>query len=240
MLAPVLPCKYCRTLIPRFDLGSQAFEAVVRALSNGSKTLVAAELRHFVQCREVEAQTWVNHLLTCAHAWPSTEADQKLFSSIDQAFDGIAKPEHFTNYEHCGECKEHDDTLRKGTRETLRREDLGNAGWDPITFSSVEGMGYYFPVLARFALLPDVWTDHSWYGSQLLSHLSWDGGTNRFLAWCSPKQRDAVYALLNHLMATRMPAITNYGDEDALLNALVSWQPPNPSLQRTLNGAAEL
>lgn len=146
---------------------------------------------------------------------------------IEQAFEGISKPEHFTNYTHCDECEVHDKTLRTRTRETLRREDLGNAGWDPITFSSEEGIAYLLPALARFALLPDVWRHHSWYGSQLLFHLSWDGGSNRFLAWCSPRQCDAVYTFLVHLAATRRLAIERGGDEDALQTALSAWRPPD-------------
>jgi hypothetical protein len=158
---------------------------------------------------------------------------------IEQAFAGLSKPEHFTNHAHCDECEEHDQTLLARTRETLRREDLGNAGWDPIIFSSEEGIAYLFPALARFALLPDVWRQHSWYGSQLLSHLAWDGGSNRFLAWCSPGQRDAVYSLLMHLAETRRPAIEREGDENALLTALSGWRPPGPSMQPTSGGAAD-
>jgi hypothetical protein len=176
MSPPVLPCEHCRALVPRLEVNDREFQAIVKALSDGSKTLAAAELRHFVQCRESEAQAWVDHLLTCAPAWPIARADQNVLDCIDQAFGGISKPEHFADYTHCDECAEHDNTLRRRTRETLRREDLGNTGWDPITFSNEEGIAYLFPALARFALLPDVWRQqHSWYGSQLLAHLSWDG-----------------------------------------------------------------
>lgn len=233
MSAPKLSCKHCGALVPRFEANDQEFQAVVKAISAGSKTIAAAELRYFVQCSESEAQAWVEHLLSCAHAWPSAEADQEVLRCIDQAFEGLSKPEHFTDHTHCDECEEHDKTLRRRTRETLRREDLGNAGWDPITFSSEEGIGYLFPALARFSLLPDVWSHHSWYGSQLLSHLSCDGGGNRFLAWCSPGQRDAVYTLVGHLAATRRSAIERGSDEDALLTALSAWRPPDPSIKRT-------
>lgn len=231
MSAPALPCEHCGVLVPRFAVNEQEFQAVVKAISDGSKTIAASELRYFVQCRESEAQTWVDHLLSCAHAWPLAEADQEVLRCIDHAFEGLSKPEHFTNHTHCDECKEHDKTLRARTRETLRREELGNAGWDPITFSSEEGIGYLFPALARFALLPDVWRQHSWYGSQLLSHLSWDGGSNRFLVWCSPRQRDAVYCFLIHLAATRRAAIERGSDENELLTALAAWRPPSPSMQ---------
>lgn len=220
-----LPCQHCGALVPRFDVNDEQFQAIVKAIADGSKTIAAAELRHFAQCSEAEARAWVDHLLSCPYAWPSAEADEQVLRCIDVAFADIAKPEHFTNYTHCSECEDHDKTLRARTRETLRREDLGNAGWDPITFSSEQGIAYLFPALARFALHPDVWTDYGWYGSQLLFHLSYDGGSNRFLAWCSPTQRDAVYALLKHLSETRRSVIELGLDEDLLEAALAAWEP---------------
>lgn len=223
--AVAVPCPHCGALVPRFDVNDEQFQAIVKAIADGSRTIAAAELRHFAQCSEEEARAWVDHLLSCAYAWPSAEADEQVLRHIDQAFAEVARPEHFTNYTHCSECEDHDKILRSRTRQTLRREDLGNAGWDPMTFSSEQGIAYLFPALARFALLPDVWRDYSWYGSQLLSHVSWDGGSNRFLAWCSPSQRDAVYALVRHMSETRRSAIERHLDEDLLETALAAWQP---------------
>lgn len=223
--ADVLLCEHCGALVPRFDVDDEQFQAIVKAIADGSKTIAAAELRHFAQCSEPEAHAWVDHLLSCPYAWPLAEADEEVLRHIGQAFAGISKPEHFTNYGHCDECEEHDNVLRARTRETLRREDLGSAGWDPITFSSEQGIAYLFPALARFALLPDVWVNRDWYGSQLLSHLSYEGGSNRFLAWCSPTQRDAVYALLKHLSETRRAAIELGLDDHSLKAALAAWQP---------------
>ncbi len=229
MSAPALPCEQCRAPVPHLEVNNLEFEAIVKALYGGSRTLAAAELRHFVQCAESEAQAWIDHLLSCARAWPSADADQEVLRCIDLAFEGIPKPEHFTDPTHCAECEEHDNILRNRTLQTLHREDLGSAGWDPITFSSEEGIAYLFPALARFALLPDVWRQHDWYGSQLLFHLSWEGGSNRFLGWCSTRQRDAVFTLLSHMAATRGPAIERHADKDTLRIALAAWQPPDRS-----------
>lgn len=228
MSAPKLPCEHCRVLFPRFVVSDEQFQAIIKALSDGSKTLATAELKHFVQCKDEEAEAWMDHLLGCTSSWPLSEADRQVLRELDQAFGDVPRPDHFTNYTHCSECKEHDDTLRMRTRETLRREDLGSCGWDPVNFSSVEGIGYLFPALARFALLPDAWnTRHDWYGSQLLFHLSHGGGSNRFLAWCSPRQANAVYHLLLQLAASRLHDIQNYGEESSLRTALEAWQPPD-------------
>lgn len=229
MPTSLLPCAHCRTLVPHFEVDNQAFQAVASALYNGSKTIAAAELKYYVQCQDAEAQAWVNHLLSCAYAWPTAEDDQIILQRIEQTFKDVHKPAHFTDYNHCEECKEHDETLRAQTRDTLQRNDLGNDGWDPFNFSSAEGIGYFFPALARFALLPAVWRDHDWYGSRLLWHLSYAGNNNRFLGWCSTSKRDAVYALLQHLMATRLQDVINHGDEDTLRTALAAWAPLSPS-----------
>lgn len=220
-------CEHCGAPVPRLALAPPDFEAVVAALRNGSKTLAAAEVKHAAGCEEPEAAAWVAHLLSCLGAWPTAAADAPLLQQIEAAFAAIEKPEHFTNFHHCDECAEHDTTLRNRTRDTLRRQDLGNPGWDPLVFSSVEGIAYFLPALARFALLPDVWRDHEWYGCQILSHLCYEAERNRFLAWCSERQREAVYGLLKHLEATRGPDVQRLGCNEDLAAALSLWRTPD-------------
>lgn len=229
MTSTTVSCPHCAAVVIDFSPAEADFQTVVRALANGSRTLAAGEFKYFAQCSDAEASAWVAHLLNCAHAWPHAQADEAVLALVDTAFDGVDKPEHFTNHTHCDECQEHDDTLRARTRETLRRSDLGNSGWDPITFSSAQGIGYYFPSLARFALLPDVWPDDSWYADQLLSHLASQGRNNDFLAWCSPLQRSAVHALLTHMAATRGQAVAQHRCLDELQAALATWEHTTPT-----------
>jgi hypothetical protein len=58
-------------------------------------------------------------------AWPTASTDEAVIQNITEAFSGIEKPEHFTNFTHCDECKEHDDTLRARTVETLQGQQRG-------------------------------------------------------------------------------------------------------------------
>lgn len=219
-------CTRCGRVVPGFTPGDAGFRTVVAALGGGgSRGLAAAEYRHLAQCTEAEAMAWITHLLDCTQAWPSAPVDDRILARIGSAFAGIAKPAAFTDRSHCDECAEHDDTLRAHTVQSVRRADLGSSGWDPITFSSADGIGYYFPALARFALLPDVWGAHDWYAVQLVNHLGWEGRDNRFLAWCSPTQREAVHALLAHLAATREDALVQHGCHADLQAALATWAP---------------
>jgi len=64
----------------------------------------------------------------------------------------VPKPEHFTNYRHCCECAEHDETLLAQDVNSIGIEQLGNPGWDPLCFASPDGFLYYFPALIRITL----------------------------------------------------------------------------------------
>src|SRR5262249_14662119 len=63
-------------------------------------------------------------------------------------------------------------------------------------------LAYFFPGLARLALLPPS-QDHGWYASQLLFHLDRDEPENAFYLYCSAEQRAAVARLLEHIVETR-------------------------------------
>lgn len=74
---------------------------------------------------------------------------------IEAAFSRMPRPEHFTDYKHCEECKEHDKLLRSRNRDTIQASDVDNPGWNPLNFLTPEGFLYYFPALAKLALSKD-------------------------------------------------------------------------------------
>lgn len=110
------------------------------------------------------------------------------------------KPGHFTNYTHCEECAEHDETLRTASIDSIGMAELGNAGWDPMCFCSAEGMGYYFPALVRLSL--DTANDGEFYFEQLLFHLQYDFEENCFLKHCSTTQRAFIAKFIWHMIST--------------------------------------
>lgn len=154
-------------------------------------------------------------------------SDTEILQTIKQAFKGCRRPEHFTNYTHCEECAEHDEVLRSREIDTLRIEDVGNIGWDPICFTSSEGFAYYFPALARLALAEPEHA-HDWYGAQLLSHLLGDGRKNRRFMACTPEQRRAVVQFLQHLVETRAALVDSYRGTDDLFQTLEIWSDESP------------
>jgi hypothetical protein len=83
-------------------------------------------------------------------------SDREVLAAINAAFGDVPKPDHFTNYTHCEECAEHDETLRTHDRDTPLVSHVDNPGWDPLCFTSPHGKAYYMPALAKFALDPPV------------------------------------------------------------------------------------
>ena len=154
-----------------------------------------------------------------------TDAD--ILQKVLQAFSGCRRPEHFTDFAHCEECAEHDEVLRSRDIHTLRIEDVGNPGWDPICFISTAGFAYYLPALARLALAETDYA-HGWYGGQLLFHLCSDGRRNQRLLACTPDQRRVVVEFLQHLLETRASVADNELRADDLFQAIEIWSDEAP------------
>ena len=145
---------------------------------------------------------------------PCTHDAQRLFNA--------PKPVHFTNHAHCGECAEHDETLRAYDVNAIGVEQLGNPGWDPLCFVSVEGLLYYLPALIRLTLAT-MDEPQERYLDQLLFHLIRDSKGNDVVRACSPDQRAFVAAFLEHVMETSSAEIDGYTYSNDLLKAHEIW-----------------
>jgi hypothetical protein len=153
--------------------------------------------------------------------------DLAILAEIDAAFGSVERPEHFTNFSHCEECAEHDELLRTRDRESLRAEDVSNPGWDPLCFCSPIGIAYYFPTLARLALVESQ-PGQGWYAEQLLFHLYSGFAENTFFQFCSAAQRQAVARFIEHIIETRAPIIDSYAATDDFLWCHELWHDAQP------------
>ena len=142
-----------------------------------------------------------------------------LLDEAIELFGSTPRPEHFTDHNHCCECAEHDETLRKQTLETLSYDCL-RPGWDPLCFINPEGFQYYFPALVRLALEG---TGDSYFIDQLIFHLELDGKRNTRYLKFTPEQRSYVVKLLHHLVETRADEIEENFDSDALFRTIGIW-----------------
>lgn len=150
--------------------------------------------------------------------------DDEIIARIDAAFAGLPRPEHFyANPNHCDECAEHDELLRTHQPDALTMKEVGHASWDPVTGASPAAFAYLAPALARLVLS----TEHDpigWYGDQFIFHLERDGKRNdRWLA-CTPEQRAAIAAFVEHIIETRTALLEGYMSEHQAFRVLEIWQ----------------
>jgi hypothetical protein len=140
------------------------------------------------------------------------EVATKLFSA--------PKPEHFTNYRHCCECAEHDETLLNAEIDTIGMEELGNPGWDPICFTTAEGKKYYVPAFVRLTLETIA---GDFYLDQFLFHLEWDGPGNAFFASCTRAQREFLASFIAYLIEKYPGEIDEAYCTDSALRTYDIW-----------------
>jgi GrpB-like predicted nucleotidyltransferase (UPF0157 family) len=133
-----------------------------------------------------------------ADASPSARSNKDWKQQAKVIFDG-PKPAHFVDYRHCCECAEHDETLSRFDVDSIDLQQLGNPGWDPLCFSSSEGLIYYMPALIRLTLDTIDKPQHR-YLDQMLFHLIKDGADNMLVSACSKEQREFIADFLEYLM----------------------------------------
>lgn len=132
----------------------------------------------------------------------------------------LPRPAHFTNHTHCCECQEHDEELQPYTPADVPRAALGTGGWDPITFTTLEGFRYFLPGLVRVVLTE---TGEDDYYDQFLWHVGMDQRWAERRAACSPEERELVRAALEWLLEHRAQEFEDGMLADDLLDALAKW-----------------
>lgn len=130
------------------------------------------------------------------------------------------KPKHFTNYKHCEECEEHDQTLVNSSIDTISLEELGNPGWDPICFSSAEGKKFYMPALIRLSLET---IDDDFYFGQLLFHLEADGANNNLFISCNSEQREYIKTFIEYIILQHSEQLVIQHYENEALRVQEIW-----------------
>ncbi len=75
----------------------------------------------------------------------------KLIEELYELFARDQRPEEFTNYQHCEECDDHNNTLKRYERRTLPVSVVTNPAWDAFCFITPEGYRYYYPRLCELA-----------------------------------------------------------------------------------------
>jgi hypothetical protein len=106
--------------------------------------------------------------------------------------------------------------------DSIGIEQLGNPGWDPLCFVSVEGFLYYLPALIRLTL-ETLNTPQKRYLDQLLFHLMRDGKDRDLVRACSPEHRAFIAAFLAYLVETYSAELDGCTYADDMLKAYDIW-----------------
>lgn len=132
----------------------------------------------------------------------------------------VEKPKHFTDYNHCEECFDHDQILLNQTVDLIGLVELGNPGWDPLCYVDPQGFQYYFPALIRLCLNS---SESDYYINQFLFHISYEGKNNRYMKAFSDRQVEFTLNFLDYLLGSRGDLIDLYNDSDLLIDTTIQW-----------------
>lgn len=147
--------------------------------------------------------------------------DDELKACVARAFADVPRPEQFTPREHCEECAEHDETLRRFDPDTIGLTELGNPGNDPMCYVTPEAFRYYFPALVRLAL--DSGSGPDSYLGPFLFHVLNDGENNLSFRNFTKPQREATLAVLRHLRTNKARDIEAWALQGELDDAIALW-----------------
>ncbi len=144
----------------------------------------------------------------------------EIYERVEWAFSAAPRPEHFTDFKHCEECADHDETLRAFDRDTIGLAQLGNPGWDPMCFVLPGAFQYYFPAMVRLTI--DSQGSDS-YLDQFLFHITYDGEDSRFFRLFSNPQRKVTLEVLRYIRANMAELIREWDFESDLEEAIALW-----------------
>ena len=137
----------------------------------------------------------------------------------------VPKPGRFGNSQHCCECAEHEETLLTSDVDSIGLPQLGNPGWDPLCFSSSEGLIYYMPALVRLTV-DTIDNPQEVYLDQMLFHLIKDGERNSLVSACDESQRQFIADFLEYLIENHSgPIEAGAFTSDDILRAHEIWSP---------------
>ena len=148
----------------------------------------------------------------------------EIVTSLYRAFADCHRPEHFTDYLHCEECEEHDDTMRSAnTLEELELRHLGHAGWSPLSFLTTEGFSHCMPRMIELAFLEIDKDGISELLARLLLQLVPTKEYDRFSGY-SIVQRKAVLEALEFSNVHYRDKVASFWYEEELDKAILYWR----------------
>lgn len=146
-----------------------------------------------------------------------------LVENAFKAFSEFEKPEHCTNYEHCEECAEHDQTLIKKTKTNLSIEDVGTVCWGPVPFMTMQALMYFMPRLIELAVNKAFDKDRDPYFLQFINSF-FDLPNSDRIHLFGKKQIEIMLKAFEYLEQEYYQLIEYHCWEDELKSAIKNWK----------------
>jgi hypothetical protein len=139
--------------------------------------------------------------------WQTIEAfretlKRSLIEKFEATFMYVPRPRHFTNYEHCCECWEHNELMCSRTPMSLKLEDVDNPCWNPLCFLTPDAFRYWLPTLVRLGFSAD---GAAFLGTFVSFHLREDN-CDRFATFTVPEAQltlELVQSIRHHFPEIR-------------------------------------
>lgn len=139
-----------------------------------------------------------------------------------EAFENFKRPDHFTDYTHCGECCEHDEVMRSKPLSEIGAEEFGSEGWSPIPFLTDEAYGYVLPRLIEHTLTNGENSCGDPFVFQYLLAINPSSDYRDFDQF-TKEQVSVIRESLHYIKNNMMIVIENECCEDSLNAALEKW-----------------
>ena len=158
-------------------------------------------------------------------------SSSQLIEELYDAFKECERPQHFTNYKHCWECFEHDQTMQNAALRTLSAKSMGTSGWGPLSFLTEQGFAHYMPRLIELALANETTEYDDPFVDLLVFQLSPDNGFDRFATY-NLRQSTAILNSLRYMLPGEILDVEDEILSEDITQAISYWE-------KRVNGAAQ-
>jgi hypothetical protein len=146
----------------------------------------------------------------------------KIISSLYSAFALRIRPDHFTKFDHCPECAEHDESLRDLELNEIGPTQVGHRGYGPISFLTAEALAYCMPRFLEMVLMDEKNNQGDDFIGDLILHLVPTENFDRFSGYTS-KELTAVLDTLDYIYESMQGVVKRNSIERELEDAILYW-----------------
>lgn len=138
------------------------------------------------------------------------------------AFSSFKRPKHFTNYKHCEECAEHDETMLSCQLSNLGPNEVGQPCWSPLPFLTEKALGYVMPRLIELAVSNSPNKDGDSFIFDFLLTITPNKKHDRFASY-NKDQCDCIRNALQYIYTDLHDVSVEGCFEEELKNAIKLW-----------------